>query len=238
MSESDRNDSDERKPGRPRKGDLPRVSYEELDRLLVFGEEVQCENSESTTTHYPSHRALARRYNVSPSVVSAFSRKHNCLRRRKDTQARVAAKRDYKLVEMRSTALALSKDDELRIIDSYLAGFEKALAEGRVRYDNPSDFNSMARLKEFIQGGADSRQEVHASLSLEDIQARHKRMLHDFENSSARERGEIVYRPRAALPKPKPEETDSPLGLPPHAAVEKEGARLPSDDGENTESKT
>ena len=35
----------------------------------------------------------------------------------------------------------------------------------------------MVRLKEFVLGGADSRQEIHASLSLEDIQARHQRML-------------------------------------------------------------
>ncbi|MCA9241995.1 MAG: hypothetical protein KDA37_17410, partial [Planctomycetales bacterium] len=43
--------------------------------------------------------------------------------------------------------------------------------------DNPGDFNTMVRLKEFILGGADSRQEIHAALSLEDIQARHQRML-------------------------------------------------------------
>src|SRR5690606_35191259 len=84
---------------------------------------------------------------------------------------------DQELLEQRATAVAQSKDDELRIIDTYLAGFEKALAEGRVRFDNPGDFNTMVRLKEFVMGGADSRQEIHASLSLEDIQARHQRMI-------------------------------------------------------------
>src|SRR5690606_39612532 len=88
-----------------------------------------------------------------------------------------------KLVELRATALALSKDDELRIIDSYLAGFEKALTEGRVRFDNPGDFNTMVRLKEFIQGGADSRQEIHAVLSLEELQARPRRMLKTLDAS-------------------------------------------------------
>jgi hypothetical protein len=49
----------------------------------------------------------------------------------------------------------------------------------------------MVRLKEFIQGGADSRQEIHAALSLEDIQARHRRMLKTVEASSTAERGEL-----------------------------------------------
>ena len=87
--------------------------------------------------------------------------------------------------------MALSKDDELRIIDTYLAGFEKALAEGRVRFDNPGDFNTMVRLKEFVMGGADSRQEIHASLSLEDIQARHQRMIRVVGETSSAVRGEL-----------------------------------------------
>ena len=36
-----------RKNGRPAKGDPPRVPYEELDRILVFGEVVTCEDGES-----------------------------------------------------------------------------------------------------------------------------------------------------------------------------------------------
>jgi len=113
------------------------------------------------------------------------------LRRREQAKARVAVETDKKLVDLRSTAIALSRDDELRIIDSYLAGFEGALAEGRVRFDNPTDFNAMVRLKEFIQGGADSRQEIHAALSLEDIQTRHRRMMKTMETSSTAERGDL-----------------------------------------------
>ena len=203
MSGTDKEGNSGRKNGRPKKGELPRVPYDELERILVFGELVTCEDGESTTVHYPSYRDLARRYNVSNSLISVFSKKHNCMRRRRDAQTRISAKADQKLVEIRSTALALSKEDELRIIDSYLAGFEKALAEDRVRFDNPSDFNTMVRLKEFIQGGADSRQEIHAALSLEDIQARHKRMMKEVEATSAKERGDTEYSPPAALPEPK-----------------------------------
>ena len=180
-----------RKNGRPVKGDPPRVPYEELDRILVFGEVVTCEDGESTTVQYPSYRDLARRYGVCNSVIARYSKKHNCMRRREQAKARIAVETDKKLVDLRSTAIALSRDDELRIIDTYLAGFEGALAEGRVRFDNPTDFNTMVRLKEFIQGGADSRQEIHAALSLEDIQTRHRRMMKAVETSSTAERGEL-----------------------------------------------
>ncbi len=180
-----------RKNGRPRKVDGPRVPYDEIDRLLVFGEVVEAEAG-GTTVSYPSYRDLARRYGCTHSLIATYARKHDCLRRRQDAKARVTVKAEQKLVEMRANALALSKDDALRMIDTYLAGFEKALGEGRVRFDNPTDFNTMLRLKEFILGGADSRQEIHAALSLEDIQARHQRMLRASQQASAEERGEVL----------------------------------------------
>ena len=190
-----------RKTGRPRKGEPPRIPYDELDRLLVFGEVVTCEDGESTTVVYPSYRDLARRYGVSNSLIAQYSKQHNCLRRREVAQERIKAKADQKLVEMRATAIALSKEDTLRMIDSFLLGFEKALSEGRVRYDNPTDFNTMVRLKEFILGGADSRQEIHAALSLEDIQARHQRMLRTIQSSSAKERGGLALPPSRNAPR-------------------------------------
>ncbi|ACY13346.1 hypothetical protein Hoch_0718 [Haliangium ochraceum DSM 14365] len=163
--------------GRPKKNSDRRVPYEEVDRLLVFGEVVACDDGKGVTTVYPSFREVARRYGVSHSVVTSYAQRHNCMRRREIAQARIEAKTDEKLTEMRANRFALTKDDELRIIDRYLSEFEEAVAAKRVPCDNPSDFNTMLRLKQFIQGGADSRQEVHAGFSLEALQARHRRML-------------------------------------------------------------
>ena len=164
-------------PGRPRKADGPRVPYNEVDRLLVFGEVVECADGETSDVRYPSYREVAARYGVSHSLIAQYSKRHDCLRRRENARVRITARAEQKLVELRASALAYSRDDELRLIDTFLLGFEKALAEGRVRYDDPSDFNLMVRLKAFIQGGADSRQEVRAAFSLEELQARHKELL-------------------------------------------------------------
>lgn len=210
-----------RKNGRPAKGDPPRVPYEELDRILVFGEVVTCEDGESTTVQYPSYRDLAQRYGVCNSVIARYAKKHSCLRRREQTQARIAAETDKKLVDLRSTAIAMSREDELRIIDTYLAGFEGALADGRVRFDNPTDFNTMVRLKEFIQGGADSRQEIHAALSLEDIQARHRRMLKTVEGASSMETGEADLAANTVVLSANHSEASNPPRLPSDAVVQK-----------------
>ncbi len=180
-----------RAKGRPPKGAAPALPAEEVDRLLVFGEVVTCDDGSSQTVTYPSYRDLAERFGVSTTLIAKYSKDHNCIRRREQAKARIQAQADQKLVELRATAVALSKDDELRIIDTYLAGLEKALAEGRVRFDNPGDFNTMVRLKEFVMGGADSRQEIHASLSLEDIQARHQRMIRVVGETSSAVRGEL-----------------------------------------------
>jgi hypothetical protein len=99
------------------------------------------------------------------------------------------AKTEEKLLEMRAEAIAFSKEDALATIDSFLLKFREAIGEGRVRADSPADFNMLLRLKEFILGGADSRAEIHAALSLEDLQARHRQMLKTAEENSDAERG-------------------------------------------------
>ena len=189
------NDSDNvgRKTGRPPKREGPKVPYDEIDKLLVFGEVVTVGEGEGEgpTTVYPSYRVLARRYGCAHSLISYYSIKHDCMRRREVARARVVAKVNEKLVELRANAIAMVKDDQIRVIDNFLHGFEEALAEGKVRFDDPGYFDKFCRLRAFLEGGADSRSEIHACLSLEQIQARHRQMMKAMESSSAAERGEV-----------------------------------------------
>ncbi len=88
----------------------------------------------------------------------------------------------------------------MALIDEYVAKFREALAEGRVRTDNPSDVNTMLRLKEFLLGGADSRQEIHQTLTLEAIQARHREYLQAREVVTVEMEGTGRSASEAALP--------------------------------------
>lgn len=182
-----------RKPGRPAKRDAPVISYEELDRLLVFGEVVLDENGIAKTT-YPSYRQLAARYGVVVSVIAEYARSRNCVRRRKAAATRVALRTEEKIVERRADAIAVGEERLIQMIDGFLLSFEKALEEGRVRSDNPTDVNTLARLKAFVLGGADSRQEVRAMLSLENLQARYARAMREQQEATPAMAGVIEAR--------------------------------------------
>lgn len=181
-----------RNRGRPSKADAPIVPWNDVDRLLVFGETAKDEASGTEAMRFPSFREVATRYGVSKSLVGKYATKHNCLKRREENRLREQIRFETEVVKKRAKARALSTDEEIRIIDDYLRGFDEALAEGRVRYDNPGDFNTMLRLKEFKLGRADSRQEIHGVLTLEEIQARHRRMRDELDGIDARLAGTVV----------------------------------------------
>lgn len=182
-----------RKPGRPRKAEAPLISYEELDRLLVFGE-VQVLEDGTHTTVYPTYRALAERFGVAASVIASYAKSRNCLKRREQTATRVAVRTEEKLIDLRAEALAVGEDRLVAMIDEFLLSFEKALKEGRVRSDNPTDVNTLARLKAFIMGGADSRSEIRAVISLEALQERYTRAMREAHDATPAMAGVIDVR--------------------------------------------
>jgi hypothetical protein len=195
VSPSPFDDEPPRSGGRPKKQDAPLIDYDLLDKLLVYGEVVPAESGPGTAVQYPSYRDLAERFGVGSTSIGDYSKKHNCMRRRERAKLRTQARVEEKVVERRAEAIAMSKEEEIEIIDTYLGGFKKALAEQRVRFDSPADYNTMARLKEFLLGGADSRQETHGILSLEQLQVRHRDAQRMMADASREERGEVVALP-------------------------------------------
>jgi hypothetical protein len=165
-----------KKPGRRKTADGPTFPVNEVDRLLVFGELTRQADG-TTAVSYPSIRDLARRYAVAHTTLLDYAKHHQVYKRREKALARIQNRVEEKLVEMRAEAIAVSKEEAVRIIDRYIRQFEQAVVDERVRSDSPADFNTMLRLKEFILGGADSRTELHATLSLETLQERHARAL-------------------------------------------------------------
>lgn len=165
------------KTGRPPKGDGYAFPHEEVDKLLVHGETTEAEEEGHAHIRYPSYRELAERYGVAHSLIGKFAKEHNCLARRKQAEKRIREMSDVKLAEMRADDFAISRDDGIRCIDRYLAQFEQAVIEGRVRCDNPSDYNLMTRLKAFLMGDADSRHEELGGITLEDMQRAHAHLL-------------------------------------------------------------
>jgi hypothetical protein len=186
--------------GRPRKADPPRIDYQLLDKMLVFGEVVPTADGAGTSVVFPTYRDLAQRFGVVVSVIADYARTRNCQKRRAEASARIEAKTDAKLVELRAESVAVAKADALNIIDRYLVEFGKAVQEGRVRADSVTDFNSMVRLKEFLSGGADSRQEIQGGITLEALQFRHREMLRVTDDATDAECGVVESGRMKALP--------------------------------------
>lgn len=163
-----------KKIGRPKKSEPPRADYHAIDTLLVMGELRPDDGTgRGPTTVYPSYRDLAKRFGISHSLIATYSSRHDCLRRRESAALRIRKLTDEKVIARRGTTLAESKERMLAIIDRYIEEFGKALEEGRVRVDSVSDLNVMVRLREFLQGGPDSRQEVRGLPTLEELNRRY-----------------------------------------------------------------
>ena len=165
----------ERPRGRPRRVDAPIIPWDDVDRLLVHGER-QTDAQGGQSLVYPSLRQLARRFGVSPTRVWQYAAQAKCYERRKEAKASELIRYDRIVSERRAEARALGTADVVQVVDAYIAGFEKSLEEGKVRFDNPADLDRMVRLKELMLGNADGRQEIQGGLTLEAIQERHKRL--------------------------------------------------------------
>lgn len=180
--------------GRPPHRDGPRVPYDVVDRVLVQGEVVQLKDGTQTVT-FPTYRELADRYGVAMSNIAEYARRHNVLQRRKALQDRVSDRVEEKLVELRAKAAAMTKDDVVRIVDSYILKFAKAIEEDKVRLDTIADLNVAIRAREFLMGNAESRSEVHSFvLKLDELQERHREAVRRVEVTTAAERGEVARR--------------------------------------------
>jgi hypothetical protein len=196
MRDSATTESQNRKMGRPRNADRPVIPWEEVDRLLVFGETVRDEETGRETVRYPSHRDLGRRYGVSGALIGRYSVQHRCMERREENSARERISFEQKVVEKLAEARAMSTAEAIAIVDGYMHSFRNALDEGRVRTDSASDFNTMMRLKAYLEGKAESRHEVQGVITLEQMQERHRALRAQLESLDPAITGELPPRDR------------------------------------------
>lgn len=182
-----KNDRDKKTgAGRPSKSGEPKVSWDEIDELLVHGEK------EELGIHYPSFRELAKRFQISHSSVSRYSKHHNCLERREKAKNATQILTDFKLSDLRADEIALKRSDLIRAVERFLLKFEKAIIEDRVRCDNPTDYNVMSRLWELLRGNADEDTGTVAGITLEQIEERYKEMQKMWDESTPEMRGVVV----------------------------------------------
>jgi len=180
--------------GRPKKADAPIVPWDEVDRLLVFGEVVKDAETGRETVKFPSLQDLGGRYGVSRNRVWQYASKHRCYARREEARLKTQARFEEKVVEKVAEARALATADVVAVVDDYIRGFRRAVDDGKVRFDSPADLDRLVRLKELLAGNVDSRQELRGALTLEAVQQRHQRLRAQIDALTPELSGEV---PRA-----------------------------------------
>jgi len=162
--------------GRPKKADAPIVPWDEVDRLLVFGEAAKNPETGIEAVKFPSLAELGARYGVSRNRVWQYASKARCYQRREEARLKTQERYEQKVVEKVAEARALATADVVQVVDDYIRGFRRAVDDGKVRFDSPADLDRLVRLKELLAGNVDSRQELRGGLTLEAVQARHQRL--------------------------------------------------------------
>ncbi len=173
-----------RRSGRPKRADAPKLPWPTIDAALVHGERQVDPKTGEEVLQFPSLAVLAERYGVSRTLIWKYTHKARCYERRKEAQAMVQARTDAKVIEKVASARAAATSDVAGIVDTFISGFRKALDEGKVRVDSAADLDRLVRLRELINGNADSRGELRGQLSLEAIQLRHRRLRGQLEGMS------------------------------------------------------
>lgn len=167
-----------RKTGRPRGAST--IPWREVYKALVYGEDAVDEVTQETRHVYPSYSEMARRVGCSASAVSLWCRRNRIMDRREEAKKKTLEKKSkdvlLKVAEEsgKKNSAKLSTHDAISIIEAFIARFAKSIKEGSVRSDNANDLNILFRLKEFMEGKADSRVEVHGQIGLVAIQSSHK----------------------------------------------------------------
>lgn len=164
------------KRGRPRRGERPPIAWDAIEKEYITGEVVRQLDDGSFERKFPSIRDLADKFGVHRSLIGYHSRRHNWPTRRQEFRLQLQTE----IQQLRAKARALSTQDGLAILDAYLEKFRAAVEDGHVRVDSITDFNTAMRLREFLQGGADSRSEVHGAITLDEMQARHHRLREEL----------------------------------------------------------
>ncbi|WP_437810776.1 hypothetical protein [Sorangium sp. So ce1078] len=112
--------------GRPRRADAPIVPWDEVDRLLVFGERVKDEATGRDAVSFPSYTGLAERYGVSKSRIWQYAKRAKCLRRREESREREQARYEQKVVDF---VISPVEEDHVQMrIEPHVAG--RALHDG------------------------------------------------------------------------------------------------------------
>src|SRR5437868_2218555 len=117
LTESSPSSSSRRKRGRPRRADAPVVPWDEVDRLLIFGERARDPRNGQEGVKFPSLADLAKRFGVSRNLIWRYSAQARCFQRRDEARLKTLARFEQKVIEQAANTRAAASADVSRLVD-------------------------------------------------------------------------------------------------------------------------
>ena len=170
------------------KNGLP-IDWEEVAREYVTGR-VEERADGSFERKYPSMAQIADKLRVSLSTISYHSRRGNWLERRQRFVLQLQSELDSEVAKSRGLTLG----DVAAMTDTFISKFGKAIENDAIKRATIADLERAVKLKQWVEREAAAPSGANVGLSLEALQARHKKVREQARQLDARLAGIIPGR--------------------------------------------
>ena len=147
-----------------------RVDWEAVENEYVWGETLSQRPDGSYVRKYPTFKQLGKKFGVAPSVVHYYAKRGNWADRRLSAIKQTKEEFDSELAKSRARGTL----NVIETLDLWIEKFSQALQANKVDTSTVADLNTVARLRNFLMGGGDSRQETKVEITLEMLHQRHQ----------------------------------------------------------------
>lgn len=165
------------------------MQLELAEEEYICGEVFDKRRDGSFLRLYPDIGRVANKFGIPQPLLEEIAVRNDWAGHRQKFQEKVSAE----LRSMQAKVQALTIERTIEMIDLALDKFGKKVEDGEIEIDTPADFERFVRLKQFLQGKADSRVEHnHGILPLAEIQARYRGIQAQAEEETLEMSGLLV----------------------------------------------
>lgn len=165
------------------------MQLELAESEYICGEEFDRRRDGSFLRLYPPIERVAQKHMIPARLLEEIAVRNRWNEQRNRFVEKVTAE----LRSMQAKVVAVTTERTIEIIDKALTDFGKSVDDGLIKIESVQEFEKVVRLREFLQGRADSRVDhQHSIVPLAEIQARFRGIQAEREETSLEMSGLLV----------------------------------------------
>jgi len=165
------------------------MQLELAEEEYICGEVFDKRRDGSFLRLYPDIGRVASKHGIPQPLLEEIAVRNDWAGHRQKFQEKVSAE----LRSMQAKVQAVTIERTIEVIDMALDDFGKRVQDGEIKIDSVQDFERFVRLKQFLEGKADSRVEhQHGVLPLAEMQARYRGIQAERESETLEMSGLLV----------------------------------------------